>query len=202
MWTVSVVGQSPRQVREDAVGFGVSPDGTQIAFGPSGTTDYIREVWVMGIHGDNPQRIFAVGAHEWLPSVHWSPDGKRLAYIKCLGSSNRPQTSLETCDLRGRRLTVVAPVTLILNDFCWLPEGRIIYAQDGNLWQISMDNHAGTPTGKPKSITHWVGSELSALSASADGKRLAVLKQTEQGQIYLGEFASGRTGTMVPSSPD
>ena len=36
MWTVSVLGQSPRQLREDASGFGVSPDGTHIAFRPSG----------------------------------------------------------------------------------------------------------------------------------------------------------------------
>jgi eukaryotic-like serine/threonine-protein kinase len=198
MWTVSLVGQSPRHLRDDAEGFGVSPDGTQIAFGPSGTRDYVREIWVMGIFGDNPQRILAVGAHEWLQWVHWSPDGKRLAYIKSLGSSNRPQTALETCDLRGKRVTVVVPVNLVLNDFCWLPEGRIIYAQDGNLWQIGIDNHAGTPTGKPKSITQWAGSDLSALSASADGKRLVLLKQTEQGQIYLSEFAAAITPTMGP----
>jgi Tol biopolymer transport system component len=198
MWTVSVIGQSPKQLREDAVGFGVSPDGTQIAFGPSGTTDYIRELWVMGIHGDNPQKILAAGAREWLHSGNWSPDGKRLAYIKCLGSSNAPQTSLETCDLRGRRMTLVVPVTVALNDFCWLPEGRLIYAQDDNLWQIAIDNHAGTPIGRPKRVLQSTPSSIGGLSASADGKRLALVKQTGQGQIYLGEFAAGRTLTMGP----
>ena len=41
MWTVSVLGQSPRQLREDASGFEVSPDGTHIAFSPLGAWDCI-----------------------------------------------------------------------------------------------------------------------------------------------------------------
>jgi hypothetical protein len=71
-----------------------------------------------------------------------------------------------------------------LDDFCWLPDGRIVYASDENLCQIGIDNNAGMPTGKPKRITQWAGSYLGALSASADGKRLVVLKSTDQSQVY------------------
>lgn len=60
IWTVSVLGQSPRQIREGASGFGVSPDGTHIAFSSSGTSEYIREIWVMGIQEDNPPKVLAV----------------------------------------------------------------------------------------------------------------------------------------------
>ena len=39
MWTVSLLGQSPRELREGASGFEVSPDGTHIAFSPVGASD-------------------------------------------------------------------------------------------------------------------------------------------------------------------
>jgi DNA-binding winged helix-turn-helix (wHTH) protein/Tol biopolymer transport system component len=229
-WTVSVLGQSPRKLREDAVGFEVSPDGTHIAF-QSGTSspgpwrpngaefgDQIREIWVMGSQGDNPQKILALGEHEWLRSVHWSPDGHRLAYIRHLldservqrspsESSQRVRTSIETCDLKGANRTVVMPdMHIVPADFRWLPDGRIVYVRsdsgsadgnagsgDGNLWEIGIDNHAGTPIGKPTRISQWAGSFLMSMSASADGKRLALLKLVYQWQTFLGELAAGGT---------
>jgi serine/threonine protein kinase len=151
MWTVSVLGPSPRELREDAVGLG-SPDGTHIAFTPSGAND--REIWVMGSQGDNPQKVLAIGENETLVVVRWSPDGQRLAYIRRLRSADRFQYSIETCDLKGASRTVVASANpdLWLQDFWWLPEGRIVYARresldssEDNLWQIGIDNHAGTP---------------------------------------------------------
>jgi len=207
MWTVSVLGQSPRELREGAGGFGVSPDGTHIAFGlyiPQ--TDYAREIWVMGSQGDNPQKVLAVGEDESLWSVHWSPDGQRLAYIRFQRSADRFQYSIETCDLKGANRTVVVPASdLWLESFCWLPEGRIVYerpeshdSSDDNLWQVGIDNHAGTPTGKPNRITQWAGSHLYGLSASADGKRLVLRKATYQAQVYLGELAAGGTRMNPP----
>jgi DNA-binding winged helix-turn-helix (wHTH) protein/Tol biopolymer transport system component len=224
MWTVSMLGQSPRQLREGAIGFVVSPDGTHIAFARSprpgsgeswgdwspslrgGQSDYIREIWVMGIQGDNPEKIVAVPQNEQVNRVRWSPDGQRLAYIRYQYSSDPlPQASFETCDLRGTSRTVVVPADPMLNDFCWLPEGRIVYARrdslgpsDSNLWQIAIDNHAGTPSGKPKRITQSAGSWFSAVSASADGKRLAILKQTDRSQIYLSTLAAGGTRISPP----
>ena len=43
MWTVSVLGQSPRELREGASGFEVSPDGTHIAFSPLGASDTLAK---------------------------------------------------------------------------------------------------------------------------------------------------------------
>jgi len=207
MWTVSVLGQSPQELREGAVGWEVSPDGTHIAFSPSGASDYMREIWVMGSQGDNPQKVLALGENEWLESVHWSPDGQRLAYRRDHRSTDRFQNSIETCDLKGASRTVVvsADPGLWLQDFCWLLEGRIVYSRpesrysnDANLWQIGLDNHAGTPTSKPKHIAQWAGSYLWGFSASADGKRLVLLKTTSQSQVYLGELAAGGTRMNPP----
>jgi eukaryotic-like serine/threonine-protein kinase len=206
MWTVSMLGQSARELRARAFGFGVSPDGTHIAFGPQGATSDFREIWVMDIQGDNPQKILAAGENESLNLVRWSPDGQRLAYIR--KPADKSRMMIETCDLKGaNRTEVVLNKDLFLSVFCWLPDGRIVYARqespdsyDANLWQIGVDNHAGTPTGKPKRITQWAGSSLRGLSASADGKRLLLNKAVFQEQVYLGELAAGGA-RMKPPRP-
>jgi serine/threonine protein kinase len=124
LWTVSVLGQSAHELREKAAGFEVSPDGTRIAFGPEpGASGQIREIWLMGSQGDNPQKVFGLGEREWSVSVHWSSDGQRLAFIRGKVSyrGGRLGASIETCDLKGANRTVVVsdvePNTT-LEDFC------------------------------------------------------------------------------------
>jgi serine/threonine protein kinase len=206
IWTVPVLGQPPRQLRENAGGLKVSPDGTHIAFRPLGTSDRGREIWVMGSQGDNPYQVLAVGENEWLTAVHWSPDGHRLAYIRHPHGFDSLQSSIETCDLKGANRVVVVPADRerLLLDFYWFSEGRIVYvwqeqtASDSNLSQVAIDNQAGSPNGKPKSITQWAGSDVGDLSASADGKRLVIRKRTHQTQTYLGELAAGGTRMKPP----
>jgi len=212
IWTVSMLGQSPRRLRQGAAGGVVSPDGTHISFAPAlGSPDSGREIWVMGSQGENPQKLLALGENEWF-SVwnalgmnerygigNWSPDGQRLAYIRAKRTPERYETSIETCDLKGaNHAVVVSGAERYISDFWWLPDGRIIYSgqeslytSSCNLWQIGVDGQAGTPTGKPKQITLWAESDVFGLSASADGKRLALVKQTYQSQVYLGELTAG-----------
>jgi serine/threonine protein kinase/Tol biopolymer transport system component len=206
MWTVSVLGQSAHELREDASGQVVSPDGTRIAFGPEpGASEHDRELWVMGSQGDNPQRLLALGQNERVGSTCWSPDGQRLAYIKVEHTPEKQLTSIETCDLKGaNRTVVVSEADRHFEDFCWLPDGRIVYARqeaqqssDANLWQIGVDRR-GLPTGQPRRITQWAGSGIGGLTASADGKRLVMLKGTSQGQVYLGELTAGGTHMNPP----
>jgi serine/threonine protein kinase/Tol biopolymer transport system component len=210
MWTVSVLGESLRELREGAAGLEVSPDGTHIAFTPNvesadPSENWFHELWVMGGQGDNPQKVLALGERERSVSAHWSPDGQRLAYTRMRGWMPGDSQSIETCDLKGANRTVVVRYTdLWLHNFSWLPDGRIIYSGreprslDDNLWQIGVDSHTGAPTGKPKRVTQWAGSVLSQLSASADGKRLTLLKTTEHGEMYLGELIAGGTRMNMP----
>jgi hypothetical protein len=84
---------------------------------------------------------------------------------------------------------------LWIGSFCWLRDGRIAYARqqtpdssDSNLWQITVETQTGAPTGKPKRMTQWAGSQLFGLSASANAKRLVLQTMTFQAQAYLGEL--------------
>jgi len=198
MWRVSVLGQSARQVRDNSVFRGVSPDGAHVAFSPEpGPSGEIHEVWIMGSQGDNPQKVLSLAEHEWFGNIRWSPNGQRLAYIKRQHTPGSDRSisyhSIETCDLNGASRTVVVPTSkLFFDDFCWLRDGRIIYSRqeapdsnDDNLWQIGVDSETGRPAGKPKRITQWAGSFLWGMSASADGKRLTLYKETYQAQAYL-----------------
>ena len=208
-WTVSALGQSARELREGALGWDVSPDGTRITFSEGPSALQPRELWVMGSNGDNPQRVLALAENERLgiPYGIWSPDGQHLAYIKV---QHTPETyesfSIETCDLNGaNRTTMVSSPDRPLESLCWLRDGRMIYSRlesptvfDCNFWQIAIDPHTGAAIGKPKRLTQWAGYDLSWLSASADGKRLTFKKDAYQGQIYLAELAAAGARISSP----
>jgi len=206
MWTTSVMGQSTSELRRDASGWAVSPDGRHIAFSPSVPLYSGREIWMMDSQGDNAQKILGLEADEWLWSVHWSPDGQRLAYIRAKRVSNKLLQFTETCDLKGANRVEVLAIRdqdPWVQDIVWLPEGRIVYSQlesptsnNANLWQIDVDTQRGTPTSRPRRLTQRGGPRLWGLSASADGKRLALQKATFQGQAYLGQLEAG--GTRMP----
>jgi eukaryotic-like serine/threonine-protein kinase len=203
IWTVSIVGQSPRELREGAGAWEVSPDGTRIAFSP-GVQEQAGEIWVMGIQGENPQKVLALGENEWLQAVHWSPDGQHLAYVKW--QPKKDQNSLETCGLTGaNRTVVVSDPARLLMDFCWLADGRIVYSDQWprlspncELWHNAMDSQAGTPAGKPKRITQWEARSITSLFAGADGRRLAFVKTTVQEQVYVGKLTAGGTRLLPP----
>ncbi|MBV9302643.1 MAG: serine/threonine-protein kinase [Acidobacteriaceae bacterium] len=203
IWTVSLLGQSPRKLRESAAGWEVSPDGTRIAFSPSKTpNEGFRELWVMDDQGANARKVLALGEHERLGAVHWSPGGQRIAYKP--DESSPDATWVESCDLNGANCAVAIPREAgnWYEDFSWLPNGRIDYLRyespGSGLWQCEVDSRTGKPVGQPKRVTQWVESEAAGLSASADGKHLAVLQQTSQQQIEIGRLTAGITRMSVP----
>jgi serine/threonine protein kinase/Tol biopolymer transport system component len=209
VWTVSLLGQSPRELRENAILPAVSPDGTRILFQPPSDvpTNY-REIWTIGMEGDTPKKILAVEKGNGLQAATWSPDGGRLAYLYMRGAGRTYQSSIETCKLDGTGRTVVVPYETGVPDpgsLFWLPDGRIVYmradspaSSDDNLWQIGVDSSTGLPTTKPKRVTQWAGSPfVEPTSASAHGD-LAVLKLSYRGQIELGELTARGTHMSSP----
>ena len=89
IWVVSVVGENPRLLHDDAIAWAVSPDGSRLAF-TVGPPFYNREIWIMGARGGTPRKVITAGENEYLcsyfcsllghGSIQWSPDGGRIAY--------------------------------------------------------------------------------------------------------------------------
>ena len=208
-WTVSVLGGNIRMLRDNAGAGNVSPVDSQIAFaGPIGALG-TRELWTMGAGGQEPHKFLSVDADSGLGSFVFSPDGKRLAYTRAHQTPDRIEMSIESRDLKGEHpvLTLSDPKLdeTCCEQFCWMPDGRIIYTRrepapnesDNNFWEIHVDN-TGKPKSKPRRVTNWSGSSQRNLRISVDGKRLAFLKQTGHGSIYVGELEANGTQLKTP----
>ncbi len=152
VWTVSVVGQSTRHLRDDAMAWAVSPDGSRIAFTPTsqihpefinGTQTIIidlprhqNEIWTMGAQGEDPQKVLAAGDNELFDTVQWSPEGGRIAYSQTRQTLNGVEVILRTSNLKGGQRTLAVSDALPAfhgmtwaSAFSWLPGDRVIYSR-------------------------------------------------------------------------
>ena len=194
IWTISVVGRSLRKLRDDAWLATPSPDGSQVAFI---SPDY-REIWLMKANGEESRRVLAIESGATFLQVAWSPDGKRLAYLK--NYSTRLERAIESCDLQGGHSTVIWPDRRLKN-FCWTPRGRIIATlsetgpdfsaepSQSDLWQVQVRN--GQTAGVPQRLTNFSGFTPVSLSITADGKKLALIRSYSQSDVYFGELEAG-----------
>lgn len=83
------------------------------------------EIFMMGDDGGNVKRLTNNQHNEYSP--RWSPDGKRIAFVRNMGTANKPQYDLFVMDVKGtyeRRLTdhpaADGP------QIAWAPDGKRI----------------------------------------------------------------------------
>src|SRR5581483_3692087 len=146
----------------------VSPDGSAIAFIARAHMHSVRngvdvrriwnsDIWIMNADGENATRIISGDTLTWFGSIRWSPDGKRIAYQSFHRENGETvRYSVVTSNLKGGTLSTVAAARryqgssldhVFPEDFCWLPDGRIVYAvrepspnsRDSNLWALNVD---------------------------------------------------------------
>jgi eukaryotic-like serine/threonine-protein kinase len=209
VWVISVLGWTSREIRDDASALSVSPDGSLIAFftgNPS--TGKPLETWLMGANGEEPHKLVGGGSLGF--PVWWSPDSRRLVYMRY------PPPNSEECQIEDRDLVGGPPEVLVSDTklcatpaqgFWWLPDGRLIYSlseseevsADSNLWEIRVDARTGKPTGKPRRITNWAGFPFALPEGTADGKRLVASRITFQTDVYVSEAEAN--GTRLKTAP-
>jgi eukaryotic-like serine/threonine-protein kinase len=205
MWAVSVLGGAPHKLRDDAVAYSVSPDGSLVGFGTNEGRIGNRAIWLMGPNGERARKLFAADEESSLSGLSWSSDGKRVLYKR----SDQFGDTLLSRDLQGG-----PPVVLFgphemkkVNDFFWLPDGRLLYlvpepeSLDGslcNFWEMPLDKHTGQPIAKPRRLTNWSGYCMSSMSTTADGKTLAFLKSAGKETAFLAELAAAGTRILEP----
>jgi len=231
-WTVSVVGGAAAVLRENALVESVSPDGSLIAFITSSHMDsaenainrrllWNSEIWTMGPNGENARRVVPGDNLTYFGSVRWSPDRKRIAYQKFHFTNGwLMDYTIESCDLNGRTPSRIlakrnyAGPSIDHNfpeDFCWLTDGRVIYAvrqpppnsRDSNLWELAVDSESGKPRTPPRKVTNLPGFHMEGLSATAEGKQLLFESSTDQSYVYVGQVeADGELGNPRRLTPD
>jgi serine/threonine protein kinase/DNA-binding winged helix-turn-helix (wHTH) protein len=198
-WIISVLVGPPRLLRDNADPGPPSPDGSQIVYltGARAGAE-ASELWLMGAQGENPRKVLTAPEGEWLSWPVWSPDGQRIAYRRYHGKN---EVSIESCNLKGEQLTTILsdPSFNVFPGAWWFPNGRMIfttteagsYQNDRVLWEIQVDPKTGRPLSPPRRITKWAGIYVSVLNGTTDGKRLAILRSSQQADVFVGEVEAG-----------
>ena len=204
IWRFSRLGEEPLKVRDQAVPWSVSPDGSQISFGTNKGKLGEREIWLMGPSGEQAHKLYDAGEKNAIWRLYFFGDERRVSYI----STDESGDTLVARDLSGGPVTtLLQPDNLKkLGDFAWLPDGRLIYSDicsvDGtettdeacNYWVMRIDIRSGKVTEKPRRLTDWRGSFLGMPSVTADGKRLAFVRSAPMyTTTYMADLEAGGT---------
>jgi Tol biopolymer transport system component len=212
IWMISVFGATLRKLRDSARDASLSPDGSQIVF----TDAVTQEIWLMNADGGQarvwltPKAGYLLQIPVWFPNGKrttptWFPNGKRILYVKYGGLNGEKTVALESRDLKGGNpVTLLA--NLLLTEFCWGLDGRLIFAvrepvpnqYDSNLWEQRFDEETGRPKGAPRRLTDWIGFYFGNPELTADGKRFVFLNGRAQSDVYLGELTNGGSELKTP----
>jgi len=207
IWIVSVLGGPPQKLRDEAVAYSISPDGSLISFSTNPGRINDREIWVMRPDGAGARKVFEVDENGTIGALTWSPDGQRVIYVKAEGSIYN--FVFESGDLNGGpRTTILPPAdSRRMNSYIWLPDGRLIYgpSEPGhkmptcNLWQIRMDPRLTEFIGKPQRLTNFAEVCANPMNATANSKRLAIFEWRPHSSVFQAELQAGGTRVTTPT---
>jgi eukaryotic-like serine/threonine-protein kinase len=203
LWVVSVLGGTPQKLRDDAADGNVFQDGAGIVFVNSDG----KEIWQISPAGEEARKLITASEGEFLAAPGVVED--RLWYARGYVSpriSGPLVYNFESRDLKGD------PPTILVSDLDYryavllLPNGRFIYSrwdkrnlyQGGSLWEIWADLGSGQAKGKPRRIVDWPDFEISGLSATADGSRLALMKEQRPLSVYVADLERNGSRLVNP----
>ena len=163
-----------------AHGVAVSPDGRRVAVG---TTGRLRQIWM---HSLETAETRAVPGTERGAFPFWSPDGSRLAFFQA--------GVLRALSLSDGTLSEICKASSAVGG-TWTADGRIIIAQDGQLFAVRA---AG---GEPKLLTRMkVPESVSYPQLLPDGRHvLFYSRDLSGGWAAAADLETGKVQRLVTS---
>ena len=220
LWILTIIGEAPPRVLRRSAAFpALSPDGRLIAF-TAGGPYYVNEVWVCGIDGGAARMLVAGEEGRSVTDPAWSPDARWIAYrrVRADWSSASIEVRLATGG-PGRTLisesslpkssSLVCEVGYGSGCLSWLPDWRLVFSvkeasesasaqAKGSLWEVRVDPSTAKASGKPKRLAGWTDFQPVDLTITADGRRLAFLRQRAHQDIYIGELGKDGSSLEAP----
>jgi Tol biopolymer transport system component len=194
---VATIGGEIRKIQDNVGEATVSPDGSRIVF------ERGQQFWQIGPNGENPVLYGALDkashcgaggetyANCW--NLAWSPDGRWFTYVRKTAENEPPVLEAHNTEDGRAEIILTDPD---LGGYIWLSPSKIMLnrweAPDkpfSNLWQIDVDPRRLKAIGQPRRITNWAGFSVQNMSAERDGKQLALVRRTDQSNIFVGELA-------------
>ncbi|MGC1904500.1 MAG: winged helix-turn-helix domain-containing protein [Candidatus Acidiferrum sp.] len=210
LWSVSLLGGSPRKLIDNADGSAVSPDGSQIAFVRGDWPG--QEVWLMSGDGERAHKIISeTGAV--FGSIAWSPRGDKLAFVRYLYRTghHESENSLEIFDVHASAAHPILSDNRLSDGLVWAADGHLIYSLlenspspavksgdgDSNFWTMAVNLDRGEPSGESRRLTNGWDRKMSA-SLSSDGKRLVFLRWSGEAHVYVADLDPGLRQITTP----
>jgi serine/threonine protein kinase/Tol biopolymer transport system component len=205
VWLASVLGGTPKKLRDEAMAYGISPDGSHISFGTKKRGVFESEIWLMNTDGTHAEKFLEAEAGGSLCCLLWSPRGERILYIRLdlTGAGTLVSRAVEG----GPLATIFPPEEMKeLYEFFWLRDGRVIYSvpEPGaigdtcNYWIRQIDLKTGARMDEPRRLTNWSGFCPAGGSATADGKKIALQGSASHVSVYVADLQ--RNGSKIANA--
>lgn len=211
-WVVGVEGTAATQVLQDASRASVSPDGKRIAYGRSSDT----ELWEADGDGRNSRRLGGAAEHEKLVCVLWSAESDRVVVDwervqpqaatdgsrGAVGQLNQQRQWTYQSYEAGSGKVLASQAGLHFESGALLGDGRLLYPMVTATGVARVAVLSTAPaTGAILAVANKLGEEIgqqsygaSNLSASRDGKRVAVTLERNAVDVYAGVLRASKDG--------
>lgn len=211
VWLFSRNNEAPQKLREHAVAWSVSPDGSFVSFGTRTGKLGERELWLMSSIGLYARMLLDTDENSSISGILWTPDSQRQIYVR----TDAKGDSFWSLDIHGGTARPFATASEFpkktRGDIVFLPGGQLIFqvtalnagftsvADTCDFWTMRFDMNTGKVTDKPKRLTNGVGGCISAANATSDGKRVSFLQSAgDHGTTYIADLDRG--GTRIRNS--
>ena len=139
LWKANTDGSQRMQVTAAAAdprGLRWSPDGTQLLFVESSSSQGTAELGIVSSQGGVPRRLLP-NDREPETDPTWSPDGQKIVFSKGGEGDRNPNTAIKVLELASSKVTTL-PDSVGLISPRWSPDGRWIVALSSDVLTMKL----------------------------------------------------------------